>query len=239
MRHLLKGILLASCLSLGTVTTAASVPETPSSEAPVRAPAYVALETDAGRILVELDRQNAPLTSENFLRYVDQKRLDSTSFYRALKLNPEGAGLIQGGVRGDPKRTLPPVKHEPTSKTGLSHVDGAISMARAEPGTATADFFIITGGTISGLDANPDREGDNQGFAVFGRVVDGMEVVRKIIFAPVSPTEGEGAMKGQIIEKPIAIRTARRAAPPPVEEEAPTDQEAAPNAAEESVKEAE
>jgi peptidyl-prolyl cis-trans isomerase A (cyclophilin A) len=169
----------------------------------------VVLQTSEGPITLELETERAPATTGNFLKYVDQKRLDGTTFYRATKVAPE-LGLIQGGVRNNPKRLLPPVVHEPTSKTGLSHVDGAISMARNAPGTATADFFI-TIGALPSMDANPTASGDNLGFAAFGRVAEGMETVRRILTAPTSPTEGQGVMKGQMLAKPVRIITARRA----------------------------
>jgi len=205
---------------------AAAPPATPET-APVTAPAVaptpkpatvrVNLQTAEGPIVLELEKERAPITTANFLRHVDQKRFDGATFYRAMKLTPDGAyGLIQGGTRGDPKRTLKPVAHEPTSKTGLSHTDGAVSMARGAPGSAAGDFFISIG-ALTSLDADRSKTGDNQGFAVFGRVVVGMDVVRKIMGAPTSPTEGEGAMKGQIIAAPIKIVSARRApATPPV-----------------------
>ena len=99
--------------------------------------------TSLGTIVVAVETERAPVTAANFLRYVDAKRFDGTTFYRAMKLGKDGEyGLIQGGVRGDPKRALPPIAHEPTSKTGLTHDEGAISMARTTPGTATGDFFI-------------------------------------------------------------------------------------------------
>lgn len=177
-----------------------------SAEASVR----VRLVTADGAIVVELERA-APLTTANFLRYVDQKRFDGTSFYRATKVEgAAGLGLIQGGVRGDPKRVLPPVAHEPTTRTGLAHVDGTISMARTTPGSARGDFFI-TLGAMSSLDASPQAVGDNQGFAAFGHVVEGLDVVRRILDEPTSPTAGEGVMRGQMLAKPIRILTARRA----------------------------
>jgi peptidyl-prolyl cis-trans isomerase A (cyclophilin A) len=167
----------------------------------------VALETAAGNIILELDQGRAPATSANFLRYVDRRLLDGATFYRAMKVGVEG-GLIQGGV--DPRRALPPVAHEPTTETGLSHVDGAVSLARREPGSATADFFI-TVGEMTFLDAGPNSGGDRLGFAAFGRVVQGMEVVRRILAAPTSPTEGEGVMRGQMLSPRIVILSARRA----------------------------
>ena len=177
--------------------------------APKPATVHVSLVTSEGPILLELEKERAPVTTANFLRYVDQKRLDGTVFYRATRV-ADGYGLIQGGARNDPKRLLPPIAHEPTSRTGLSHVDGAISMARSTPGSATADFFI-TIGAIPSMDADPSQPGDNLGFAVFGHVAEGMDLIRRILDAPPSPTEGEGAMKGQMLAAPVKIVTARRA----------------------------
>lgn len=185
---------------------APAAPAVPTPPAP--ATVKIAMLTSKGRIVVALEKQRAPVTTANFLRYVDQKRLDGTTFYRANKLDPAGKyGLIQGGVKGDPKRLLPPVAHEPTSKTGLSHVDGTISLARLAPGTATADFFIVVGDLVS-LDADP--AGGAPGFAAFGRVVEGMDVVHRILDAPVSATAGGPAMKGQMIAAPVMIESVRR-----------------------------
>lgn len=192
----------------------AQAPMTPPQPAPAApAPAgevRVTITTGAGPITVALDMAKAPLTSANFLRYVDGKRLDGTSFYRAVKVADEPlAGLIQGGTRNDPKKTLKPIAHEPTSRTGLSHVDGAIAMARAAPGTASGDFFIVVGGFPS-MDADPSQPGDNLGYAVFGRVVEGMDVVRTVLKAPTA-AGGPAEMKGQILAQPVRIATARRA----------------------------
>lgn len=200
-----------------------ATPEAAPAVAPTVAPApkpatvRVNLQTAEGPIVLELEKERAPVTTANFLRYVDQKRFDGATFYRAMKLTPDGAyGLIQGGVNGDPKRALPPIAHEPTSKTGLSHTDGAVSMARGAPGSAAGDFFISIG-ALTSLDADPSKPGDNMGFAVFGRVAEGMDIVRRIMGAPTSTTKGTGVMKGQIIEAPIKIVSARRApATPPV-----------------------
>jgi peptidyl-prolyl cis-trans isomerase A (cyclophilin A) len=124
-------------------------------------------------------------------------------------------GLLQGGQR-DPRRLFPPIAHEPTSQTGLSHTAGAISMARNAPGTATADFSIMLS-DLTSLDANPassDPEAQ-AGYAVFGKVAAGMDVVRKIWDSPISQTLGEGAMRGQMLEAPIKVLTARRLPPAP------------------------
>lgn len=175
-----------------------------SAQGAAPAPTRVALDTSAGTIVIELDPR-APLTVANFLRYVDEDRLDGTSFYRAMNLGAAG-GLIQGGASGASDRVLPGVPHEPTSQTGLRHADGVVSMARFEPGTATGDIFIIVGNNMAGLDASDA----DPGFAAFGRVVEGMDVVRAILTSPRSPTAGEGAMVGQMLEPKIEIRDARR-----------------------------
>ncbi len=177
-------------------------PPPPASEGP-----RVALVTSAGTITLVLDRVHAPVTVANFLKYVDQKRFNGITFYRALTFPGDTPlGLIQAGIRGRSDKVLPPIAHEPTSKTGLSHINGAISMARAAPGSAQGDFFIIVGDRLTGLDANAK----DPGYAVFGHVVDGMDTVLKILAAPVSATAGEGAMKGQMIAAPIAVSVTKR-----------------------------
>lgn len=167
----------------------------------------VALETTQGRIIIAVHVAKAPVTAANFLRYVDQRRLDGTVFYRGVGTGDYG--FVQGGVQNDPKRLLPPIAHEPTTQTGLTHDDGALSMARYEPGSARGDFFIVAG-KMPGMDANPQATGDNQGFAVFAHVVEGMDVLKAILSAPKSATAGEGVMKGQMLERPVRIITARR-----------------------------
>lgn len=178
--------------------------------APRAATVRVILETSEGAIILELEKERAPATTANFLRYVDGKRLDGTTFYRAMKAGD--VGLIQGGARGEHKRVLPGIAHEPTSLTGIKHLDGTISMARYAPGTATGDFFI-TIGAMPSLDEDRAAQGDNAGFAAFGRVVEGMDVVRRILDASISPTEGEGVMKGQMLASPVKIASARRVEP--------------------------
>lgn len=210
-RNLALAALCAAAGPLFAQTASPAAPEissNPVAAAPRFETVQVTLLTSEGPIVLELEKQRAPFTTANFLRYVDQKRLDGVAFYRATKVAP-GFGLIQGGARNDPKRILKPIAHEPTTITGLSHVDGAISMARGAPGSANGDFFIAIG-SMPSLDAHPDQAGDNLGFAVFGRVVEGMDVVRRILDAPTSPTEGEGAMKGQMLAAPVRITAARR-----------------------------
>lgn len=212
--HMTK-LIFSLLLLLGAQIACAQT--SPSDDASVAATAIppaatvkVRMQTSLGDIVLEIEKDRAPITATNFLRYVDQKRLDGIGFYRAVKLGDTGEyGLAQGGVRGDPKRVLKPIPHEPTTVTGLTHVSGAISMARLAPGTATMEFFIVLG-AFPNMDAQPDAPGDNQGYAVFGRVIDGMDVVKAILEQPHSLTEGEGAMKGQMLEKPVKIITVRR-----------------------------
>lgn len=201
--------LSATAVSAQVPPAPAPVPSAAAPVAPAPKPATVkvGIQTSAGRIVVEVEKERAPITAANFLRYVDQKRLDGQSFYRATKVAP-GFGLIQGGVR-NPALLYPPITHEPTSKTGLSHIDGAISMARGAPGSARSDFFI-TVGSIPSMDADPTQPGDNLGFAVFGHVVEGMDVVRAILDMPTSPTAGIGPMKGQMLAPTVKIISARR-----------------------------
>ena len=173
----------------------------------------VVLETEMGEIVLALETERSPVTAANFLRYVDEKRLDGTVFYRAMRLDwgEQPNGLIQGGTQYDPERILPPIAHEPTTMTGLSHTAGTISMARYEPGSATGDFSIMLSDQ-PGLDADPNAaDPDAQaGFAAFGRVVSGMDVVRAIFDAPTDPDKGEGWMKGQMLARPVKIIDARR-----------------------------
>jgi peptidyl-prolyl cis-trans isomerase A (cyclophilin A) len=159
----------------------------------------VAIDTSAGRIVLALDRAHAPVTTANFLKYADAHRYDGETFYRAMKIGDAG-GLIQGGIRSDARKLFPPIAHEPTSQTGLKNVAGTIAMANAGPGTARADFFIMTTDVPSF-----DATGDGPGFAAFGHVIEGMDVVKAILASPVSATKGDGPMKGQILDPPIKI----------------------------------
>lgn len=204
-------------VALALVALACAAPalaQTPPAPPPAAAPTdlvRVTLTTSEGPIVLELDRGHAPVTVRNFLRYVDAKRLDGAAFYRSMRLGDGGAlGLVQFGTRGDPKRTFPPIAHEPTSQTRLSHVDGAISMAMLKPGTASGDFFIVVG-DLTTMDATAT----DPGYAAFGRVVEGMELIHRIHTAPTSPTLGEGVMKGQMLAPVIKIVTARRTSAPP------------------------
>ncbi|MFM6932611.1 MAG: peptidylprolyl isomerase [Novosphingobium sp.] len=210
-------VLIAAPLLLAL--TAAVPAKRPPPPPPIADYVTINLATTQGTITIELDHKHAPLTTENILRYVDQRRLDNSAFYRSMRLawGTPPNGLIQGGVQMDPKRTLKPVAHEPTSQTGLKHVAGAVSLARNAPGTGMAEFSILLS-TLESLDADPKgTTPDAQaGFAVFGKVTAGMDVVRKIWDSPLSATKGQGSMKGSMIDVPVKILTVRRAPVVPV-----------------------
>jgi len=193
---------------------AASAAAPLAAQAPAPAPATAApdakddlvrvhLETEKGRITVALDRGRAPITTANFLGYIDKQWLDGQPFYRAM---PYGnGGLIQGGVR-DGAKQLPPIDVETTATTGLRNTAGAIVMANGGPGTTRSDFFILTT-DVPAFDATAAEPG----FAPFGHVVEGMDVVQAILAAPRSPTLGEGVMKGQMLDPVVRIVKAARA----------------------------
>ena len=204
----MKHRFLAAALLASLAAPALAQPAAPSAQttAPKEDLVPVAIDTNLGRIVVALDRGHAPVTTANFLHYVDTHRLDGESFYRAM--HSQTSNLIQGGVRSDVRKLFPPIAHEPTSTTGLHNVAGTISMANAGPGSARSDFFILLT-DVPAFDAgNP--QGDATGFAAFGHVTEGMDVVKKIFDAPVSATKGEGAMKGQMLEPKIQIIKAAR-----------------------------
>ena len=168
-------------------------------------PVRVLIQTQKGDIEVELDAR-APITVANFLRYVDGKFYDGGRFHRTVKPdnqpdNKVKIEVVQAGINPDRmKDEFPPIKLERTRDTGLKHKDGTISMARDGPDTATSDFFLCIGNQ-SELDFGGKRNPDGQGFAAFGRVVKGMDVVKKIQAAPV---------EGQTLKPPVKILKVRR-----------------------------
>lgn len=185
--------LLVRLAALFLVTCAVAAP-------PVR----VRLDTDLGVILLELATDQAPRTVANFLRYVDAKAYDGGRFWRTVRLDnqpdkPVKIEVIQGGAASE-ERDLPPVPLERTRDTGLRHRDGTVSMARGTPDSATNEFFICLGDQPE-LDFGGRRNPDGQGFAAFGRVLAGMEVVRKIQM---------GADRDQALLRPVRIHRAAR-----------------------------
>ena len=163
----------------------------------------VRLETSLGVIVVEADTARAPITAWNFLRYIERGDYVGGRFHRTVRSgNQPGKTVLIDVVQAgrDPGSLRPelPIVLEPTSATGLRHVNGAVSMARDAPNSATSDFFICIGDQPE-LDFGGKRNPDGQGFAVFGRVVAGMDVVRRIHAAPAD---------GQSLTPPVAIRKA-------------------------------
>jgi len=186
---------LACCVLL--LAGMAALPALPAQDTakPVRA----VIETELGEIEVELDAARAPVTVANFLRYVDAGYYTGGVFHRTVKPdnqpnNKVKIEVIQAGPNPQQKELFPEIPLERTSKTGLRHIDGAISMARDGPDTAQGDFFICIGPQPE-LDFGGKRNPDGQGFAAFGRVVRGMDVVRKIQQSPVNAQRLTPAVK--------------------------------------------
>lgn len=148
----------------------------------------IEIQTPKGKILVELDVEHAPITAGNFLNLVKQGVYDGGQFYRSVRgstdNNPIPISVVQGGVyRNENPPKVEPIAHETTQQTGLTHTEGVISMARSAPGTARSEFFICIGENLE-LDYNGRRNPDGQGFAAFGKVVEGMSVVHSIWGSP-------------------------------------------------------
>lgn len=173
----------------------------------------VTMATTYGNVTVELYADRAPVSVNNFLQYVDAGHFDRSSFYRTVRYENDNGKpkieVIQGG-RGDAEAAFPPIAHETTEQTGIMHTNGVISMARDGVGSATSEFFICIGDQPA-LDFGAERNPDKQGFAAFGRVVSGMEVVRAIHRSPSNGPTESAYVKGQIIEEPAIIETIRRA----------------------------
>ena len=208
---------LAATTAVQAQTPAPEVAPTVAPTLPTAKPRpRVKLETPQGVIVIELYPDKAPITVANYLRYVDRGLFNGATFYRASRPPGYAAddyGLIQGGLQNDPKKVLPPIAHESTIRTGLTHrTEGTISMGRHAPGSAQSDWSI-TLGDMSYLDADP-KDAKNPGFAAFGQVVEGLDVVQKIIALPVDPNRGEGAMKGEMLKAPVKITRASRVVQP-------------------------
>ncbi len=166
----------------------------------------VLIRTEYGDITVQVYNDRAPITAANFLRYVDENRYASSSFYRVVRLDNQpndavkiqviqgGLGMVELGMR-EPANRLPPIAHETNDKTGIRHKDGTVSMARLKPGSASSEFFICIEDQPE-LDFGGKRNPDGQGFAAFGQVISGMDVVRQIQQLPTN---------GQILTTPVQI----------------------------------
>lgn len=145
----------------------------------------VEIKTEFGNIIIELYPEKAPITCENFLKYINQNEFKGAMFYRTVTMNNQPNNdikieVIQGGLGFDVEESaFPPIKLETTQETGVKHLNGTISMARSEPNTATTEFFICINNQPE-LDFGGMRNPDGQGFAAFGQVISGMDVVEKI-----------------------------------------------------------
>ena len=192
-----KFLVSLSILLLGSLSFSLEADENP----------VVLIKTDFGNIKVEIFAEQAPITATNFLRYVDAGMFKGASFYRAVRLdnqpnNSVKIEVIQGGLEfSEAKKPYPPILHETTDKTGILHQDGTISMARLAPGSADSEFFICVGDQPE-LDFGGKRNPDGQGFAAFGRVIEGQDVVRKI---QQQPDEGQ-VLKQRVFIKDIERR---------------------------------
>jgi peptidyl-prolyl cis-trans isomerase A (cyclophilin A) len=197
MKNLIAILLVASITGLATIADAQTKP--------VR----VRVQTELGDIVVEVDQAKAPNTAANFLKYVDAGHYNGGMWHRTVKMDnqPESTvkiEVIQAGVNPEmAKSGFPPIALERTSVTGLLHKDGAISMARGAPDSATSGWFICINDQPS-LDFGGARNPDGQGFAAFGRVVSGMDVVRKIQQAP-SSADRKTNTEAQRLTPPIKI----------------------------------
>ena len=164
------------------------------------------METSFGLIQIELYPDKAPITVANFLQYVDEARYGELHFYRVVHIGNQPANkikieVIQGGLEIDKHpMELPPIHHETTNKTGIKHEDGTLSMARLEPGTASSEIFICINDQPE-LNFGGKRNPDGQGFAAFGKVVSGMDIVRQVQSKP---------EKEQMLVKPVIVNSITR-----------------------------
>lgn len=172
----------------------------------------VEMATAEGDVVIELYLDKAPVTAGNFLQLIDDGDLDGGSFYRVVNAgNDRGSpkiDVIQGGL-GNDADGFDTIAHESTADTGILHTDGVISMARGAVGTASTEFFICIGDQ-PGLDHGEARNADGQGFAAFGKVVSGMDVVRRINGLPADAESYSEYTKGQILNEPVSIDRVRR-----------------------------
>lgn len=160
----------------------------------------VEIKTELGIIITELYADQAPITCANFIKYIENNKFEGANFYRVVRMDNQPNNdikieVIQGGLGFDVEESpYPPISHETTIQTGILHLNGTLSMARAEPGTASSEIFICIGDQPE-LDFGGKRNPDGQGFAAFGKVTDGMDVVKKIQNLP-----DEGQMLKEIIK---------------------------------------
>lgn len=173
----------------------------------------VVLETTMGEIEIAVDLDQAPISAGDFLRYVDEGLYEGAAFYRVVRRdNDRGAPtieVVQGGLVGDTE-PLAPVSHETTETTGITHRDGVISLARGEPGTGGGAAFFICIGDQPSLDFGGMRNPDGHGFAAFGQVTRGMDLIRAIHTMPSGAPAPNEYVEGQLLDEPVKILKARR-----------------------------
>jgi peptidyl-prolyl cis-trans isomerase A (cyclophilin A) len=176
----------------------------------------VRVQTELGDIVIDVDTARAPTTAANFLKYMDAGHYDGGTWHRTVKMDNQPASpvkieVVQAGVNPEKaKQGFPPIALERTNVTGILHKDGVISMARGAPDSATSGWFICINDQPS-LDFSGRRNPDGQGFAAFGRVVSGMDVVRKIQMAPSSDNRTTNT-EAQRLTPPIKILKVARIA---------------------------
>ncbi len=186
----------------------------------------VVLETELGDIELELYPENAPISVANFLAHVDGGHFQGATFYRVVRedneVNPAGIEVVQGGLMAEDFRTktaeeftgltsvLPPIEHETTDETGLRNEYGVLAMARLAPGSATSEFFINMAANPVLDNGDTSRQPDGQGFATFGRVLKGMEVLKRIQCMSTDAPKAFAPMQRQILNDPVLIRRAYR-----------------------------
>lgn len=199
-------------IPVAVVLFAVAMTAGPAAQQPDPAQVIVRFETALGNIDVAVESKSAPVTAANFLKYVDAGFYDGGTINRAVRANNTTRRdvpieVIQFQIDAA-RRTqqFAPIPLERTSVTGLKHVDGALSMARSGPDSATASFFVTIGDQPE-LDHGGKRNADGQGFAVFGRVVAGMDVVRAI---QRSPTGQRGTYGTETLEPPVKVLKASR-----------------------------
>lgn len=173
----------------------------------------IILETQAGQIEIEVYPDKAPLSAGDFLNYVDRKYYNGQGFYRVVRADNDpramGMSLIQGG-RLDLQQVGGPIAHESTKQTGLRNDAGSVAIAREEPGTGSAAFFFINVGNNNFLDHGGERNPDGQGYAVFGKVVQGMDIVKNIQNGESQGSVDDERVQGQYLTKPVMIIKAYR-----------------------------
>jgi len=206
MATLLKNFLAVLIIGFAS---ACSSQENTGSDHPV-----VVLETELGDIRIEIYDQKAPLTAASFLDHVTEGHLTDGEFYRTVTYDNDNGSprieVIQGGIPMNAETPLPPIAHETTEMSGLKHLDGTVSLGRSEPGTASGAAFFICIGDQPGLDFGETRNPDKQGFAAFGQVIEGMDVVVAIHQAKTYVDHEDPYLAGQMLVAPVKILNAYR-----------------------------